>query len=381
MNILYFHPHFTYPGGAGKFVLETGERLAKMGHNVTVLAQSGDEAIIGDYPNIEFKFIGGPLPNTISHWLQYPILMKRIFETTKEMDIDVIFPHVFPANYWGFLFKRKYPDIPCVWYCHEPSAFVHNYDIIAGLNEPMKTLAYLSNPLMKLVDKYLVEYSDLILTNSNFTSSNISKIYGKSSIVVYPGVDISKFKPSEEKENFIFSIGRLTKFKRMDLLLRTMTQLKDKDIDLYIGGDGEYKENLIFLANELGISSNVTFLGKLPEDKLNYYYSKSKVVVFPTNKEPFGIVPIEAMAAGTPVIANKSGGVTESVRDGVTGYLVDLNDVHKLAIKIENLFVNNELCSHLSKNARLHIENNFTWDIAANKLNELLLCHEKGGKV
>ena len=73
-----------YPGGAGKFVLETGERLAKMGHNVTVLAQSGDEKIIKDYPSIHFRFIGGPLPNTISHWIRFPILMKNIFEFPKK---------------------------------------------------------------------------------------------------------------------------------------------------------------------------------------------------------------------------------------------------------------------------------------------------------
>lgn len=368
INILYFHPHFTYPGGAGKFVLETGERLAKKGHNVTVIAQHGDKEIIENYPNINFKFIGGPLPNTVSHWILFPVLMKRVFEVTKDMDIDIIFPQVFPANYWGFLFKRKHPEIPCIWYCHEPSAFVHNRDIIAGLKEPMRTLAIISNPIMKLIDRNLVKYSDKILTNSRFTSASTHKIYARDSFVVHPGVDTSSFTPSEDKDNFIFAIGRLTKFKRFDILLRAMAQ--SKNLHLYIGGDGEEKENLVTLSKELGTTDNVTFLGKLPEDKLNYYYAKAKAVIFPTGNEPFGIVPLEAMASGTPVIATETGGVVETVIDGETGFLIKPNDVNVLVSKIEYLLTNNELCAQMSKNARKHAEENFTWDIAANKLHE-----------
>ncbi len=372
MNILYFHPHFTYPGGAGKFVLETGERLAKMGHNVTVLAQSGDPKIIKDYPDVKFKFIGGPLPNTISHWVRFPLLMKRIFKVTKDMDIDVIFPQVFPANYWGFLYKREHPEIPCIWYCHEPSAFVHNYEIINGLDEPMKTLTLVSNPIMKQVDKYIVNFADKVLTNSFFSSNNIKRIYNRDSIVVYPGVDISKFKPVEKKENYIFSIGRLTKFKRMDLLLKSMVRLKDKNIHLYIGGDGEEKNNLVSMSKELGIFDDVTFLGKVPESQLNSYYSKAKAVIFPTNGEPFGIVPIEAMASGTPVIAGINGGVVESVIDGVTGYLVDPADTDSLVMKIDEVVTNPDLCNLMSKNARTHVEKNFTWDLTTKKLHEFM---------
>lgn len=369
MNILYFHPHFTYPGGAGKFVLETGERLAKKGHKITVLAQSGDEEIIKNFPNINFKFIGGPLPNTISHWIQYPQTMNNIFKATKNMDIDLIFPQTFPSNYWGFLFKRKYPEIPCIWYCHEPSAFVHNFDIIKGLKEPMKTLALVSNPIMKLIDSSLVRYSDIILTNSNFTSHNIKEIYHRDSIVVYPGVDILKFRPSKKKDNFIFTIGRLTKFKKMDLLLKTMIHLNNTH--LYIGGDGEEKDNLISMSKKLGISDKVTFLGKLPDDQLNHYYANAKAVIFPTDREPFGIVPLEAMAAGTPVIATKSGGVTETVIDSVTGYLINPQDTIGFAKKIEEILTKADLCEELSHNSRKHVVNNFTWDIAANKLNDI----------
>ncbi|RXG33524.1 glycosyltransferase family 4 protein [Methanohalophilus sp. WG1-DM] len=371
MNILYFHPHFTYPGGAGKFVLETGERLAKMGHSVTVLAQSGDEAIIGDYPNIEFKFIGGPLPNTMSHWLQFPILMKRIFEATKGMDIDIIFPQAFPANYWGFLFKRKNPDIPCIWYCHDLGSFIYQKDLIMGLKNPIKTMAIAANPFVKKIDKQLIKNVDAIVTNSHFTSKFIHNTYALTSKVIYPGVDINKFKPLNEKENIVFNASRLYKFKKVDILIKAMSSIKNAQ--LYIAGDGEEKDNLVNLTNELGITDKVFFTGNLNDEQLNNYYSKAKVVVFPAENEAFGIAQLEAMAAGTPAISTRSGGVVETILDNETGFLVESNNIDEISTKIKEILDDDELCISMAKKARIHVENNFTWDIAAKRLDEFFL--------
>lgn len=371
MNILYFHPHFTYPGGAGKFVLETGERLANMGHNVTVLAQSGDNEIIKNYPHINFKFIGGPLPNTISHWIQFPILMKRVFEVTKGMDIDVIFPQVFPANYWGFLFKRKHPEIPCVWYSHDLSAFIHQMDWIRGLKDPIKTMAIISNPIMKLIDQYLVRNVDRILTNSIFTSEFIYKTYNINSEIIYSGVDTTSFKPSTNIKKNMFAVSRLNRVKKIDQLITAMIYIRYAH--LYIGGDGEDKERLISLSKKLGVDDRVIFLGKLTDEKLKYYYSMSKIVLFPSINEPFGIVPLEAMSSGTPVIASKSGGVVDTIINGKTGYLIKPNDVNELVSKIEYLLENDQLCIQMSQNARKHVEENFTWDITTNKLHEYFM--------
>jgi len=224
--ILFLQPHFTYPGGGGKVVLEIAERLQQRGLDVGVMTLSAVKEVIDPYPHIKFFFLGGSLPNAISYWLTYPQLMKRINEVISQIKVEVLFPNVFPANYRGFLYKRQYRDIPCMWYCHEPSAFVYNLHIIKGLKGAIKYAALLSNPLFQVLDRRLTRYADKILVNSQYTATQVERIYHRHAEVVYPGVDIQGFKPSQEKEEFLFTIGRLTKFKRIDLIFKALSVLR-----------------------------------------------------------------------------------------------------------------------------------------------------------
>ncbi|MBW2664588.1 MAG: glycosyltransferase, partial [Deltaproteobacteria bacterium] len=160
MHIVYLHPHFTYPGGAGTFVLETAKRLVERGVKVSIIAQSGTSDLLQKYPGIHFVFVGGSLPNTISYWLNYFRIYKKVETILDEISPDIIFPQVFPANYWGFLYKKHNPEVPCIWYVHDPNAFVHDRRIIEGLPNPMRFFARVSNPLMKRIDTYLVSNAD-----------------------------------------------------------------------------------------------------------------------------------------------------------------------------------------------------------------------------
>jgi len=195
-----------------------------------------------------------------------------------------------------------------------------------------------ANPLLRVIDKKLVPNADYILTNSKFTAKRCENIYGISKTeVVYPGVDISEFPLHPvEKDNYILCVSRLTKFKRIDLVLSAILLLKQKGINkkLVIIGDGEQRESLIKHSHKLGLTNNVTFTGKVNRDLLVTYYTRAQCVVFPSVGEPFGIVPIEAQAAWTPVIATRSGGPMESVIDGKTGFLVEPNSVEELAERI-----------------------------------------------
>ena len=368
--ILFVFPHFTYPGGAGKFVLETADRLAKRGLDTAVLTLSASADVISGYHHIQFYFVGGALPSTFAHWIGFASLAKRMEQIISQLRVDVLFPQVFPANYWSFLYKRSHRDIPCIWYCQEPSAFVHNLNVITGLKGPIKGAALISNPFFQWLDRKLVSYADKILVNSQYTAGLVKKIYHQPAEVVYPGVDIERYTPGRCKGEFVFVIGRLTKFKRIDLALKAIALAKQRGdkIPLIIGGDGEERANLTKFAQRLKLGEQVQFVGRLSDEELLSYLRSAKFVVFPTTNEPFGLVPVEAMACGTPVIVSNSGGPRETVIQGETGLLFKAGSDVDLADKIQLMWNNSDLINRMSFSARKHAEEKFGWDGAVDRL-------------
>lgn len=375
MLILFIHPHFTQPGGAGKFVLEVADRLRKKGANVSILTLAVDSAITSSFKHIRFHCIGGPLPNSFAHWLYFNSLTKRICRAVTDIGADIVVPGVFPANYWGFLYKKSNRGVPCVWYCQEPSAFVHNLTFILGLKGAIKYAALISNPLFQCLDRKLVGYADKIVTNSYYTAAMIKKVYHRPAAVIYPGVDIDKYRPMQQKEGFIFTIGRLTKFKNIDLIIKVLALLRKDGVQmrLMVGGDGEERPNLMKLVNKLELREQVEFVGKLTDDDVCKYMSRAKFVVFPTTNEPFGLVPLEAMACGTPVIVSDTGGPKETVIDGKTGIVFKADNQTDLSGKMRLLWEDEDLLAKMSVAARKHAEHKFSWDVTANALYRLLL--------
>jgi glycosyltransferase involved in cell wall biosynthesis len=375
MHVVYLHPHFTYPGGAGTVVLETAKRLVKMGVKVTVITQSGDAEILKAYKEIHFEFTEGPLPNTLSFWIHYFMIYNKVERILDAINPDIIFPQVFPANYWGFLYKKHNPKIPCIWYAHDANVFINDSRWINGLQFPMRFFAKMSNPIMKLFDKKMVSYADYILTNSDFTGNLCKKIYGITKTeTIHPGIDINEFPDIPgHKENYILSVSRLESFKHIDIVIQSIFLLKKKGktIKLIIIGDGPEKKNLIRQSESLGLTENVIFTGWVNQELLIPYFSKSLCVVFPSTDEPFGIVPIEAQAAGTPVIATKSGGPMESIIDGKSGFLIQPDSTDELMEKILIFSQNPSLAESMGIFGRKNVSDKFSWDNTSQKLLEV----------
>ena len=375
MHIVYLHPHFTYPGGAGTVVLETAKRLQQRGTKVSIVTQTISSEIKKSYPEINFECIGGQLPNTIFYWLNFFIYYSKVEEILDKINPDIVFPHVFPSNYWGFLYKRHNPKIPCIWFCHEPSAFVHDMRVINGLSNPMRFLAKLSNPVMRVLDRKLVSYSDHILVNSNFTANRCKEVYGyETSDTVYPGIEMDEFPATPaEKEAYFLCVSQLTKFKNVDQAITSVARLKEKGIDikLIVVGDGPERKHLIEQAGNLGITENIHFPGKVDREQLISLYARALCVIFLSVDEPFGIVPIEAQAAWTPVIATKSGGPLESVIDDESGFLISPNSVDELMEKLLYLSKNPHVAVQMGITGRNCVSQSYSWDVAANRLLEI----------
>ncbi len=380
MKIIILHPHIAYPGGASKYILEAGERLAKKGWDILVVTTKIDLKITKPYKHLKFHLLGGLTTGSFLFWLFYPLFQWRLHRFLNKIDNKVLFPQILPPVWWAGIYKKFHPQTPVVWMCQEPSAFVHSLLVIESLRQPMKTLTKIANPLLKVFDRWLVKNNvDYIIANSNYGASRVKEIYKREAdLVAYPSVDLERFKPQEGKKNYIFTISRLDKQKNIDVLLRAFNTLPSelkKKYQVVIGGNGTERKNLENLARELGIAQRVKFLGWVEEKELPRWYAQAKLVVFCAQDEPFGIIPVEAMASGTVVIAAKSGGVGESVLEGKTGFLVEPRNIKVLAKKIRVLLEDEKKLRKMSKEAREQIEKNFSWDKTAQAIEQFFRTH------
>jgi len=189
------------------------------------------------------------------------------------------------------------------------------------INDPM-----LKNPIKKLLAKLIIPFlrrwdlkaskrPDFYIAIAEEIKQRIKKYYRRDSTVIYPPVDTEMFKPKKpiKKGNFYFTISRLVPYKKVDLIAKAFTKMGDKQ--LLIGGKGLELEHIKEIAKG---HPNIKVLGFISDEERIKLEQKAKAFIFAAN-EDFGIVPVEAQAAGTPVIAFGKGGALETVMDGKTG--------------------------------------------------------------
>ena len=174
--------------------------------------------------------------------------------------------------------------------------------------------------LMKVVLHYLRIWDvtssssvDRYITLSKFVADRINKCYRRGSTVVYPPVDVENFRPNCTRQKYFITVSRLIGYKRIELIIKSF--LERSDLQLKVIGDGPEIEKYRKLV--LG-RDNVELLGFVDQEKMIEYVAGARAFVF-ASKEDFGIAPVEAQAAGVPVIAYSGGGAGETVIDGVTG--------------------------------------------------------------
>ncbi len=205
---------------------------------------------------------------------------------------------------------RTKPETLHICYCHTPMRYIWNlYDEYFG-----KARAGLLTRLgMKMFVKYLRRWDvrtaknpHYFIANSHNVQQRIKQIYGRDSIVIYPPVDTSLFQLSNTLGEYFLIVSAFVPYKRIDLAIEAFNHTGDK---LVIIGDGPDGAKLRAMAKP-----NIEFLGWQPDDVLKKCYAECKALIFPGD-EDFGIVPLEAMASGKPVIAYAKGGALETVVD------------------------------------------------------------------
>lgn len=222
------------------------------------------------------------------------------------------------------------PGTVHISYCHTPPRYLWEPSLderasqgfLSGFRKRMSSR-------LRLWDRLAADRVDHYIANSEYISRRIHKYYQRESKVIYPPVDIDKFRiadASKVGDYFLFA-SRLVSYKKCDLVIRAFNKMK---LPLVVIGSGPEEQHLRSIAGP-----NIKMVGRLPDADLVKYYSEAKAFVFPA-EEDFGIVPVEAMASGRPVIAYNAGGAKESVVSGLSGVLFDDQTEESLIAAVSN---------------------------------------------
>jgi glycosyltransferase involved in cell wall biosynthesis len=375
--LVIIHPHFTLPGGAGKLVLEIGKRLAKE-RTVIVIAQTIWPKYREQYPEIDFISLRGPITSSLKYWLIWPWWVLRTHRILRALEQQhgqlIILNNVFPAHWTGLLYTKFNKTSRALWFCQEPSAFIHIERWRRSIINPVSRLiANVFQPFFAMFDRWLVNAAELIFANSQFGASMVQNIYDRQATVIYPGTNlIDKPIPWTDHKKTVLAVGRFTKFKHFDLIIKSFCQANLPDYSLILVGDGEERAALELLIKNLDADQKITIASGLSDQELTELYLHSRILIMASKQEPFGMVAIEAMASGMVVVAHRSGGPMEIVVDGVTGKLVESHTVEAFSDALCNLVINEDQLQIMSKAARDRVRDHFTWKIASERIDSLI---------
>lgn len=225
---------------------------------------------------------------------------------------------------------RKGPDTLHICYCLAPTRYVWQLDAYLqreGIGGLPRAALKAFMPMLRRWDYAAAQRVDRFIAISTEIQARVRKFYGRESDLIYPPVDTARFQPVSTTGDYFFVLSRLIPYKRIDLAVEAATRL---NLSLKIGGRGRDLERLRALAGP-----TIEFLGYVPDEDAPRLMAESRAFLFP-GLEDFGITPVQAQAAGRPVIAFRGGGALDTVIPGLSGELFDEQVVNSLAQVMEN---------------------------------------------
>jgi len=216
------------------------------------------------------------------------------------------------------------PHTPHICYCHTPTRYLwsdtHQYINELKYNKWMKKMISMVLNRIRIWDRLAADRVDYFIANSKTVQGRIRKYYQRDSHLIYPPVEVEKFKvaainPLQEEKPYFLIGCRLAPYKRVDIVVEAFKQL-GADYNLKIFGDGVDLKRLKKIA---GKSPNIEFVGRVSDEQKAELYSHCLAFINP-QEEDFGITAVEAMAAGRPVLAYRRGGALETIVEGKTGF-------------------------------------------------------------
>jgi glycosyltransferase involved in cell wall biosynthesis len=250
------------------------------------------------------------------------------------------------------------PKTTHVTYCHAPTHYYWSrYDDymknpgFGALNQLARFSLFALVDRMRKWDYQAAQQPDYFIANSSHTKTDIKKYYNRDAKVIYPPVNIERFKPKDKlSRNGFLIAGRQTPYKRFDLAIEACTSL---GVPLTVIGNGPEHDNLLKIAGP-----RVTFLTNVADKDMPHYFQKAEAFIFP-GIDDFGIVAVEALAAGTPVIAYQAGGALDYIKEHKTGMFFEEQTTNSLADAIKKFSALNFNHEEISKSTTKYSEKAF----------------------
>ncbi|MBV6403227.1 MAG: D-inositol 3-phosphate glycosyltransferase [Anaerolineales bacterium] len=380
-------------GGMNVYVRELTRQLGKMDIHVDVFTRSQDDHVphvlheLG-YGNRVVHIPAGPehpMPKQeLANYIPQFVDGIKSFACDKKIKYDIIHSHYWMSGIAAASLSDGWAGLPIVHMFHTLGEMKNR---IARADEEREGAYRIEGEkqVLRRVDRVIVA-TIAELTQLRF----LYKADAKKLVVIPPGVDVSHFYPIpadearsyiglKPEDRMILFVGRIEPLKGVDTLLEAMSCLQMKEsrpVHLaIIGGDPAASPEMMNaemarlknLCEVLGLDQSVVFLGVRDQDKLPYYYSAAEVVVMPSHYESFGMVALEAMACGAPVIASEVGGLAYLVRDGETGFTIPAEEPETLCEKLSWLLNDDELHAKMSAQAAAYAQD-YAWEKIAKQI-------------
>ncbi len=340
----YYPPHL---GGVEVHVQNLALKLKLKGYEVEVVTSAGfdDSVMVRTVPSIPIPY--SPIP------LRFPKVCG-----------DVYHSHIPSPFFAREIAKRRL----------KPHVVTYHNDVVIpervdGRRIPAK-IGKIVEKINEDVTVPILESADVIIaTTKSYAES--SPILGEFDVEIVPNaIDVEKYEFCKEKDDYVVYVGRLVEYKGLPILLEAMKIVqRELPIKLVVVGDGEDRQRFEKLAEELGV--DVEFKGRLPEREKIDVIKRARILVLPSQSrlEAFGIVLLEAMACGTPVIGSNTAGVRDVAREGGLVFY----DVEDLADKILKLATNDRLARSLGKKGRRRVEEKYNWNAVIGRIEKIYM--------
>ena len=385
-------------GGMNVYVRELTRFLGRRGVHVDVFTRSQDEhvpQILHDlgYGNRVVHIPAGPehpLPKKeLATYLPQFVEGIRHFASEKDIHYDLIHSHYWLSGIAANELKQSWG-----------APVVHMFHTLGLMkNRVAQSKSEMEGDYRIQGEYRVLEIADRIIAATLAEEAQLQFLYHADQdkiVIIPPGVDTSHFYPIPadeakcaigvpEQDQMLLYVGRIEPLKGVDTLIRALAHLRDSGLAsryphylAVIGGDPDDKTRamnsemarLQALSHELGLDDLVLFLGKRSQTSLPYYYSAADVLVMPSHYESFGMVALEAMACGTPVVASQVGGLAFLIQDGVTGFVVPGGDTLALSERLAQIISQPGLRKRLGEQAAAYAQE-YAWEKITSRILDL----------